>query len=72
MKETPLQSIIESFERARAAIQNEDTIKGIDFALTIVRAYEPVIERQLEMAKIVGSNEMLVEINKKLNKEALK
>ena len=72
MKETPLQSIIESFERARAAIQNEDTIKGIDFALTIVRAYEPFIERQLEMAKIVGSNETLVKINKKLSKEALK
>lgn len=72
MKETPLQSIIESFERARAAIQNEDTIKGIDFALTIVRAYEPVIERQLEIAKIIGSNETLVEINKKLSKEALK
>lgn len=71
MKETPLQSIIESFERARAAVQNEDIIKGIDFALTIVRAYEPVIERKLEIAKIVGSNETLREINEELNKEVI-
>jgi hypothetical protein len=69
MKETPLQSIIESFERARASVKNEDIIKGIDFALTIVRAYEPVIERQLEIAKIQGSNEALKDVNERFSKE---
>ena len=68
MKETPLQSIIESFERARASVKNEDIIKGIDFALTIVRAYEPVIEMKLDNAKLEGTNEALKEVNKKLSK----
>ena len=68
MIETPLQPVIESFERARAAIISEDMIKGIDFALEIVRAYEKVIEQQLKFAKMEGANETLKELDKKLSK----
>jgi hypothetical protein len=68
IKETPLQPIIESFERVKATITSEDMIKGIDFALEIVKSYERVIEIKLENAKLDGANEQLREINKKLSK----
>ena len=68
IQETPLQPIIESFERTRAAITSEDMIKGIDFALEIVRSYERIVELKIENAKIDGANEQLREINKKLSK----
>jgi hypothetical protein len=66
MIETPLQPIIESFERVKATITSEDMIKGIDFALEIVRSYDRIIELKIENAKIDGANEQLREINKKL------
>ncbi len=68
IKETPLQPIIESFERARASITSEDMIKGIDFALEIVRSYERVVEMKLDNAKIEGANETLKQLNEKLRK----
>jgi hypothetical protein len=68
IKETPLQPIIESFERVKATITSEDMIKGIDFALEIVRSYERIVELKIENAKIDGANEQLREINKKLSK----
>jgi len=68
IQETSLQPIIESFERTKAAITSEDMIKGIDFALEIVRSYERVVEMKLDNAKIEGANEQLREINKKLSK----
>jgi len=68
IQETPLQSIIESFERVKATITSEDMIKGIDFALEIVRSYERIVELKIENAKIDGANEQLREINKKLSK----
>ncbi len=68
IKETPLQPIIESFERVKATITSEDMIKGIDFALEIVRSYERIVELKIENAKIEGANEQLREINKKLSK----
>jgi len=68
IQETPLQPIIESFERAKATITSEDMIKGIDFALEVVRSYERVVEMKLDNAKIEGANEQLREINKKLSK----
>jgi hypothetical protein len=68
IQETPLQSIIESFERVKATITSEDMIKGIDFALEVVRSYERIVELKIENAKIDGANEQLREINKKLSK----
>jgi len=68
IKETPLQPIIESFERVKATITSEDMIKGIDFALEIVKSYERIVELKIENAKIEGANEQLREINKKLSK----
>jgi hypothetical protein len=68
IQETPLQSIIESFERVKATITSEDIIKGIDFALEVVRSYERIVELKIENAKIDGANEQLREINKKLSK----
>jgi hypothetical protein len=68
IQETPLQSIIESFERVKATITSEDMIKGIDFALEIVKSYERIVELKIENAKIDGANEQLREINKKLSK----
>jgi hypothetical protein len=68
IKKTPLQPIIESFERARASITSEDMIKGIDFALEIVRSYERVVEMKLDNAKIEGANETLKQLNEKLRK----
>jgi hypothetical protein len=68
IQETPLQPIIESFERAKAAITSEDMIKGIDFALEIVRSYERVVEMKLDNAKIEGANETLKQLNEKLRK----
>jgi hypothetical protein len=68
IQETPLQPIIESFERVKATITSEDMIKGIDFALEVVRSYERVVEMKLDNAKIEGANEQLREINKKLSK----
>jgi hypothetical protein len=68
IKKTPLQPIIESFERARASITSEDMIKGIDFALEIVRSYERVVEMKLDNAKIEGVNETLKQLNEKLRK----
>ena len=68
IKETPLQPIIESFERVKATITSEDMIKGIDFALEIVRSYERVVEMKLDNAKIEGANETLKQLNEKLRK----
>jgi|688.fasta_scaffold1433443_2 hypothetical protein len=68
IKETPLQPIIESFERVKATITSEDMIKGIDFALEVVRSYERIVELKIENAKIDGANEQLREINEKLSK----
>jgi hypothetical protein len=68
MIETPLQPIIESFERVKATITSEDMIKGIDFALEIVRSYERVIEIKLENAKLEGAHETLKQLNEKLSK----
>ena len=68
IQETPLQPIIESFERVKATITSEDMIKGIDFALEIVRSYERVIEIKLENAKLEGVNETLKQLNEKLSK----
>jgi hypothetical protein len=68
MIETPLQPVIESFERTRAAVQNEDIIKGIDFALEIVRAYEKVVEQKLNSARLEGADEALKQLNEKLSK----
>ena len=68
IKKTPLQPIIESFERARASITSEDMIKGIDFALEVVRSYERIVELKIENAKIEGANETLKQLNEKLRK----
>ncbi len=68
IQETPLQPIIESFERVKAMITSEDMIKGIDFALEIVRSYERVVEMKLDNAKIEGANETLKQLNEKLRK----
>jgi hypothetical protein len=68
IQETPLQPIIESFERVKATITSEDMIKGIDFALEIVRSYERVVEMKLDNAKIEGANETLKQLNEKLRK----
>jgi hypothetical protein len=43
-------------------------IKGIDFALEIVRSYERVVEMKLDNAKIEGANETLKQLNEKLRK----
>jgi hypothetical protein len=68
IQETPLQPIIESFERVKATITSEDMIKGIDFALEIVRSCERVIEIKLGNAKLEGVNETLKQLNEKLSK----
>jgi hypothetical protein len=68
IQETPLQPIIESFERVKATITSEDMIKGIDFALEIVRSYERIVELKIENAKIDGANETLKQLNEKLRK----
>jgi hypothetical protein len=67
MKETPLQPIIEALEAAKSSVDSRDVILGLDFALTMVKGFEPVVEQKIETAKLVGANEALKEVNKKFS-----
>ena len=63
-KGTPLQPIIEALETAKNSVGSKDVILGLDFALTMVIGFEPVIKQQMETAKLVGANEALKDVNK--------
>jgi hypothetical protein len=63
-KGTPLQPIIEALEAAKNSVGSKDVILGLDFALTMVIGFEPVIKQQMETAKLVGANEALKDVNK--------
>jgi hypothetical protein len=63
-KGTPLQPIIEALEAAKNSVGSKDVILGLDFALTMVIGFEPVIKQQMETAKLVGANEALKDANK--------
>jgi len=64
-KGTPLQPIIEALELAMDSVGSKDVILGLDFALTMVKGFEPVIIQQLESVKLEGANEAFREINEK-------
>jgi hypothetical protein len=66
-KETPLQPIIKALEIAKNNVGSKDVILGLDFALTMVIGFEPVIEQRIETAKLVGANEALKDVNKNFN-----
>jgi len=66
-KETPLQSIIEALEAAKSSVDSRDVILGLDFALIIVKGFEPIIKNKIETAKLIGANEALKEVNKKFS-----
>ena len=67
MKETPLQPIIEALETAKSSVNSKDIIVGLDFALTMVKGFELVVEQKIETAKLVGANEALKDVNKKFS-----
>jgi hypothetical protein len=67
MKETPLQPIIEALEAAKSSVGSKDVILGLDFALAMVKGFEPVVEQKIETAKLVGVNEALKEVNNKFS-----
>ena len=66
-KETPLQSIIEALEAAKSSVDSRDVILGLDFALIIVKGFEPIIKNKIETAKLIGANEALKDVNKKFS-----
>jgi len=67
MKETPLQPIIEALEAAKSSVDSRDVILGLDFALIIVKGFEPIIKNKIETAKLIGANEALKDVNKKFS-----